>query len=73
MPRAAVRNASASARRVKSALGERAVPAHRDRGGVRLADLAVLHGNQLGNDADGDFLRRNGADVQAYWRVDPLE
>ena len=39
----------------------------------RLADLAVLHGDQLGEDADGDFLRRDGADVEADRRVDARE
>src|SRR3954471_20266589 len=35
--------------------------------------LAVLHGDQLGEDADGDLLRRHGADVEADWRVHALE
>src|SRR6185503_7974578 len=56
-----------------SALLQRAVPAHGDGGDVRLGDLAVLHGNQLGQDAHGDFLRRNRTDVEADRRVNALE
>ena len=42
-------------------------------GGVHRIDggcvLAVLDGDQLGEDADGDLLRRDGADVEADRRV----
>src|SRR5690242_4345680 len=31
--------------------------------------LAVLHRDQLGEDADGDLLRRDGADVETDWRM----
>ena len=37
------------------------------------ADLAVLDGDQLREDADGDLLRRDGADVEADRRVDALQ
>ncbi len=50
------------------ALAAVAGPLHRRRG----VGLAVLHGDQLGEDADGDFLRRDGADVEADRRVDAL-
>ena len=43
-------------------------PLHRGR-----LHLAVLHGDQLGEDADGDFLRRDGADVEADRRVHALQ
>ena len=33
----------------------------------------MLDGNQLAEDADGDFLRGNRADVEPDRRVDPLE
>ena len=35
--------------------------------------LAVLDGDQLREDADGDLLRRDGADVEADRRVHALE
>src|SRR3954470_21883795 len=52
---------------------ERAFPAHRDGGDVRLGDLAVLHGDQLGQDAHGNLLRRNRADVEANRRMNPRQ
>src|SRR5687767_9945152 len=50
-----------------------AVPAHRHGGHVGLGDLAVFHGDQLGEDADGDFLRSNRADVETDRGVHALE
>src|SRR5579872_2370937 len=35
--------------------------------------LAMLDGDELGEDADRDFLRRHGADVEADGRVDALQ
>src|SRR5881392_3469350 len=35
--------------------------------------LAMFHGNELGQDADGDFLRPHRADVEADRRVDALQ
>src|SRR5689334_3470963 len=40
---------------------QRAFPFHADGGDVRLGQLAMLHGNQLGEDADRDLLRRDRA------------
>ena len=48
-------------------------PLHRLAAAVFAEGLAVLDGDQLGEDADGDFLRRDGADVEADGRVDVLE
>ncbi len=31
--------------------------------------LAMFHGDQLREDADGNFLRRHGANVETNWRV----
>src|SRR5258707_65476 len=49
------------------------VPAHRELGGVAALHLAVLDRNQLGEDADRDLLRGDGADVQADRRVHVAE
>src|SRR5438876_6462758 len=43
-------------------------PLHR-----RRVALAMFHGNELGQDADGDLLRRHRADVEADRRVDALQ
>src|SRR5438034_451221 len=56
-----------------SAAAVEVVPLHRQLGGVARAQLAVLHGNQLGENAHGDFLRRDGADIEADRRVHPLQ
>ena len=54
-------------------LGLEVVPAHRELGGVTALHLAVLDRNQLREDADGNFLRRDGADVQTDGRVHVAE
>src|SRR5688572_24161444 len=69
----AVRIASARARRFNLMLRECAVPTHADGGDIRFTDPAVLDGNELGDDADGDFLRSDSADVETDRRVDALE
>src|SRR5262249_340586 len=46
-----------------------AFPPHADGGDVRLGYLAVLDGDGLGGDADGDLLRRDGADVEPDRRM----
>src|SRR5437870_1265982 len=45
------------------------VPLHRPLGGAAGAQLAMLHGNHLGENAHGNFLRRDGADVESDRRV----
>src|ERR1700730_14066833 len=56
-------------RAVARRLGLEIVPAHRELGGVAALHLAVLDGNELGEDADRNLLRRDGADVQSNRRV----
>ena len=43
------------------------------RGGLERLGLAAPDGDQLGGDADGDLLRRDGAEVEADRRVNALE
>src|SRR5688572_16865216 len=71
MPSSAVASASAAASCLP--LGKGAVPSHAHGCDVRLGDLSVLDCDQFGNDADGDFLGRNGADVEADRRMDGFE
>src|SRR5262245_34802999 len=52
---------------------QRPFPSHADRRYPRIRDLAVFGGNELGNDAHRDLLRRNRTDVEADRRVNSLE
>src|ERR1700728_1696154 len=42
-------------------------------GFMRQVPRVAAHGNELGADADGDFLRRESADIQADRRMHALE
>ncbi len=44
-------------------------PAHVGQGSLRMA----AHGNELGDDGDGDFFRRNGANVEPDGRMDAVK
>src|SRR5215831_13315131 len=48
-------------------------PLHRELVGIAARHLAVLDGDQLREDAHGDFLRRDGADIEADWRMHAFE
>src|SRR5438067_73461 len=45
-------------------------PFHGELGRVAAGDLPMFDGDELRENADGDFLRRHRADVEADWRVD---
>src|SRR6185503_18876466 len=49
------------------------VPSHRQLGRVADPRLAVLDRDELGEDAHGDLLGRDGADVESDRRMDLLE
>src|SRR5262249_7281790 len=48
-------------------------PLHRELRGVARLRLPVFHGNELCENADGDFLRRDRADVETDRRMDVRE
>ena len=74
---AVTREVSGSSRPGQSGLPDslqaRRRPLHRQVRGVAVAELAVLHGDQLRQDADGDLLRCDRADVQADRRMHALQ
>src|SRR5262245_42756896 len=48
-------------------------PLHRELARIACRELAVFDGNDLGQDGDGNFLRRDCADIETNGRMDVFE